>query len=580
MEQSREIIPTLISSWRIIVRQILSFGWMLLLFCSLGWLWKGEQVATAQLEAASWHTKLDTWVWQTAQGGQTEFLVFLQDQADLSGAERLSSKDEKGWYVYRQLTAVAQRTQAPLLERLRRQGIAHRPYWVANMIWVRGDLNDALMLARRSDVAHLFANPAVRLDLPVQAESTVPQTENGIEWNLQKVNADKVWAMGYEGQGAVIGGQDTGYDWQHPALKNAYRGWDGSQANHDYNWHDAIHEPITLHSFPNRESTSPLPQGEGIGVRVNSPLPMGEGMGVSPYSPLPVGEGMGVRALNCPYNSPEPCDDSDHGTHTMGTMVGLDGNNQIGMAPKAKWIGCRNMEHGWGSPATYAECFQWFIAPTKIDGSDPNPAMAPDVINNSWSCPPKEGCTDPNVLKSVVEAVRAAGILTVQSAGNNGSECSTVSDPAAIYDASLTVGATDASDTIAHFSSRGPVTVDGSNRLKPDIVAPGVSVRSSLPTSLYGSKSGTSMAAPHVAGLAALILSARPYLKGQVDVLENLILSTALPRTTSQSCGGVPGSQIPNPTYGWGRIDAWQALQSVLTYPLYTTYFPFVGYSR
>ncbi|GAB4479636.1 MAG: hypothetical protein Kow0088_20750 [Anaerolineales bacterium] len=287
-----------------------------------------------------------------------------------------------------------------------------------------------------------------------------------------------------------------------------------------------------------------------------------------------------MRALNCPYNSPEPCDDSDHGTHTMGTMVGLDGSNRIGMAPKAKWIGCRNMDHGWGSPATYAECFQWFIAPTKIDGSDPNPAMAPDVINNSWSCPPKEGCTDPNVLKRVVEAVRAAGILTVQSAGNNGSECSTVSDPAAIYDASLTVGATDASDTIASFSSRGPVTVDGSNRLKPDIVAPGIDVRSSLPASLYGSKSGTSMAAPHVAGLAALILSARPYLKGQVDVLENLILSTALPLTTSQSCGGVPGSQIPNPTYGWGRIDAWEAIQKVLTFPLFTYYFPFVGSSQ
>ncbi|GAB4479632.1 MAG: hypothetical protein Kow0088_20740 [Anaerolineales bacterium] len=254
---------------------------MLLLICSLAWFWKSGQVANAQLEAASWQTKLDAWVWQTAQGGQTEFLVFLQDQADLSGVERLSNKDEKGWYVYRQLTAVAQRTQAPLLELLRQQGIAHRPYWVANMIWVRGDLNDALMLAWRSDVAHLFANPTVQLDLPIQAESTVSQTENGIEWNLQKVNADKVWAMGYEGQGAVIGGQDTGYDWQHPALKNAYRGWDGSQANHDYNWHDAIHEPITINASPKRGSESP------------TPLPLGEGLGVSPYSPLPVGEGMG-----------------------------------------------------------------------------------------------------------------------------------------------------------------------------------------------------------------------------------------------------------------------------------------------
>ncbi|MFN3308412.1 MAG: S8 family serine peptidase, partial [Anaerolineales bacterium] len=296
-------------------------------------------------------------------------------------------------------------------------------------------------------------------------------------------------------------------------------------------------------------------------------------------SPAPVGEGLGMKALNCPYNSPAPCDDHGHGTHTMGTMVGLDGSNQIGMAPKARWIGCRNMDQGVGTPATYAECFQWFIAPTRLDGSDPNPALAPDVINNSWSCPPEEGCTDPNVLKSVVEAVRAAGILTVQSAGNSGSGCASVKDPAAIYAASLSVGATDSSDTIASFSSRGPVTVDGSNRLKPNVVAPGVWVRSSIPSG-YGYTSGTSMAAPHVAGLAALIISARPYLKGQADVIENIILSTARPLNTTETCGGIPGSQVPNNTYGWGRIDAWAAIQQVLTFPLYTTYFPFIGASQ
>jgi len=589
MQKSREIFSKPASPSHFGVQKRILFGLLLALLCTFSWLGNFRQTANAHFEAANWRAKTDSWVWQTAQGGQTEFLVFLKEQADLSRAEALSTKNEKGWYVYQQLTAVALRTQAPLLEQLRQRGIPHRSYWVANLIWVRGDLNDVLALARRREVARIVANPTVQLALPPRVDGLAPQEADGIEWNLQQVNADDVWALGYEGQGAVIGGQDTGYDWQHPALKNAYRGWDGSQANHDYNWHDAIHAPLSA-SLPVRafsplpvgeglgvRADSPLPMGAGLGARADSPLPMGAGLGVRADSPLPVRAGLGVRATNCPYDSPEPCDDNGHGTHTMGTMVGQDGTNQIGMAPKARWIGCRNMDHGWGTPATYTECFQWFIAPTRIDGSDPNPSLAPDVISNSWSCPEAEGCTDPNVLKSVVEAVRAAGILTVQSAGNKGPECGTISDPAAIYAASLTVGATDSADTIANFSSRGPVTRDGSNRLKPEVVAPGVSVRSSLPDSEYGQMSGTSMAAPHVAGLAALLISARPYLQGNVTFLEETIRMTAVPKTTSESCGGVLGSQIPNNTYGWGRIDAWQAIQAVLELPLYTAHLPLVG---
>ena len=558
MQKSREIFSKPASPSHFGVQKRILFGLLLALLCTFSWLGNFRQTANAHFEAANWRAKTDSWVWQTAQGGQTEFLVFLKEQADLSRAEALSTKNEKGWYVYQQLTAVALRTQAPLLEQLRQRGIPHRSYWVANLIWVRGDLNDVLALARRREVARIVANPTVQLALPPRVDGLAPQEADGIEWNLQQVNADDVWALGYEGQGAVIGGQDTGYDWQHPALKNAYRGWDGSQANHDYNWHDAIHAPLSA-SLP---------------VRAFSPLPVGEGLGVRADSPLPMGAGLGARATNCPYDSPEPCDDNGHGTHTMGTMVGQDGTNQIGMAPKARWIGCRNMDHGWGTPATYTECFQWFIAPTRIDGSDPNPSLAPDVISNSWSCPEAEGCTDPNVLKSVVEAVRAAGILTVQSAGNKGPECGTISDPAAIYAASLTVGATDSADTIANFSSRGPVTRDGSNRLKPEVVAPGVSVRSSLPDSEYGQMSGTSMAAPHVAGLAALLLSAAPELKGKPHLIEFLITSSAKSITTSQSCGGVSGNLIPNNTYGWGRIDALAAVQKL---PLHHLYFPWVS---
>ncbi len=535
------------------LRRLISPLGLAAFFFGLGFflLSQSGQPGYAQLEGEDWRAKIEASVLREAAAGQTEFLIFLKEQADLSGAEALPTKLEKGWYVYRQLTAVAQRTQAPLLEQFRQRGVPHRAYWVTNMIWVRGDANDLFAVARRREVARIVANPAVSLDLPVEVEGIAPQAEDSIEWNLQKVHADEVWALGYAGQGVVIGGQDTGYTWQHPALKNAYRGWDGSQAEHDYNWHDAIHEEIFTFSM-----RSPSQGGDQA-------------------SSLSRGDGMGMMTVDCPYNSPQPCDDHGHGTHTMGTMVGLDGSNQIGMAPQAKWIGCRNMDHGWGTPATYTECFQWFIAPTRLDGSDPNPAMAPDVINNSWSCPPSEGCNDPNILKGVVEAVRAAGILTVQSAGNEGGGgCETIRNPAGIYAASLTVGATDSNDTIATFSSRGPVSVDGSNRLKPDVVAPGVSVRSSFGTSGYAFMSGTSMAAPHVAGLAALLISADPELRGKPHLLEFVIKFSAIPQTTNESCGGVPGSTIPNNTYGYGRIDAFAAYRML---PLHHIYFPWIS---
>jgi serine protease AprX len=465
--------------------------------------------------ADTWQSKVDPWVLETAAAhGQTEFLVFLAEQADLSGAAALPTKLEKGQYVYETLTEVANRTQPPVRAALDSLGVQYEPYWVANMFWVRGDMNVVQTMAERSDVAHVYANPTVHVSEVYPAEEIPSEHPESVEWNIVKVNADDVWALGYTGQGAVIAGQDTGYDWDHPALKNQYRGWDGAAADHNYSWHDAIHSAV---------------------------------------------------GNSCGFNLQEPCDDNGHGTHTMGTMVGDDGGtNQVGMAPGARWIGCRNMDEGNGTPTTYSECYQWFIAPTDLNNQNPNPALAPDVISNSWGCPISEGCTDPNVMLAVVEAVRAAGILTNHSAGNSGSGCSTVSTPAGIYDASFTVGATDSSDNIASFSSRGPVTVDGSNRLKPDISAPGVGVRSSIPGTGYSSLSGTSMASPHIAGLVGLLISADPSLAGQVDTLENIMTTTAVPRTTTQVCGGVPGDQIPNNTYGYGRIDALAAVQSIM----------------
>jgi subtilisin family serine protease len=459
--------------------------------------------------AAPWQSKVDPWVLETAAIGPTEFIVFLEVQADLRAADAMTTRDARGRFVFETLTETAARTQAPVLEQLSGMGLEHRPYWVANFIWVRGDAAAVQALAERDDVAHIYANPWVAMDL----ETPSPAGAAAIEWNILKVNADDVWAAGVTGEGAVIAGADTGYDWDHPALKEMYRGWNGVSADHNYNWHDAIHS------------------GGG----------------------------------SCGPDTNQPCDDNGHGTHTMGTMVGDDGGvNRIGMAPGARWIGCRNMNVGNGTPTTYSECFQWFIAPTDLNDQNPNPALAPHVINNSWSCPPSEGCTDPNVLKTVVENTRAAGIVVVVSAGNSGPNCSTVNSPIAIYDAAFTVGSTTSSDLISGFSSRGPVTVDGSNRLKPDVSAPGSSVRSSLPGTGYGFLSGTSMAAPHVAGLVGLLISAVPGLAGEVDQLEAIISDTALDLTGGQECGGVPGNQIPNNTFGYGRIDALAAYNAAV----------------
>lgn len=474
-------------------------------------------LAAAPVAAADWRQKVDPWVLERAgrvagggaapeaAGGEAEFLVFLAEQADLSPARRLPTKAEKGRFVFRRLTEVAARTQGPVLAELAALGVPHRPYWIANMVWVRGGLPAVQAMAARADVARVLANPWVRAELPVPA-APAPAAPLLPEWGVQMIGAPIFWAEGITGQGIVVAGQDTGYDWDHPALVGKYRGWNGSTADHDYDWHDAIHVPNA----------------------------------------------------SCPADSSEPCDDDGHGTHTMGTMVGDDGgSNQIGVAPGARWIGCRNMNEGNGTPTTYSECFQFFVAPTDLGGANPDPDLAPHVVNNSWGCPPSEGCTDPAALQAVVENTRAAGIAVVVSAGNSGSSttCGTVSTPPAIYDAAFSIGSTTMSDAISGFSSRGPVTIDGSNRMKPDVAAPGSGVRSSFPGGGYGSLSGTSMASPHVAGQVALLLAALPELEGDVDAVEECIRETAVPRWNTQTCGGIPEGGVPNNVFGHGRVQ-------------------------
>jgi serine protease AprX len=461
--------------------------------------------------------KIEPWVIEsTRAGAEAEFFVVLERQADLSSAKALKSKLAKGTLVFQALLRTAQESQRPILAELDARGVEYQSFYVVNAILVKGDRTLAEMLAARPDVKRIDANPIMRQALPE------PHAPEPLEWNpdftlktfkaaepgISYVRAPQIWNLGFTGQGVVVGGADTGYRWTHNALRNAYRGWNGTTASHDYNWHDSIHS------------------GGGV----------------------------------CGANSTQPCDDQGHGTHTMGTAVGLDGANQVGMAPGAKWIGCRNMNQGAGTPATYIECMEFFLAPYPVSGtpSQGDPSKAPHVTVNSWGCPPSEGCTTPNILLTAVANTRAAGIVMEVSAGNSGPGCSTVVDPPSFYDPSFTTGAlTTGTDNVASFSSRGPVTIDGSNRLKPDIMAPGTSTRSSYRTSdtAYSSLSGTSMAGPHVAGGVALLISAFPSLAGNPDAIESRLTSSAFDRPlTTATCSSAAGV-VPNNVYGHGRLD-------------------------
>jgi subtilisin family serine protease len=473
----------------------------------------GQRVETNSVHLAP-PQKIAPWVLEhTANGQQAEFFAVLADQADLRPAANLPTKAEKGRFVYQTLLDKAQSTQEPILQLLRDRKIEHQSFYIVNAILVKGDRQLAETLAARPDVERVTGNPHIHNDLPQRGPVERSPLQQGapatIEPGIDYTNAPDVWALGFRGETIVVASADTGVRWTHDALKPHYRGWDGVNANHNFNWHDSIHDSV------------------------GNP---------------------------CGNDTQEPCDDFFHGSHTTGTAIGDDGGtNQIGMAPGAKWIGCRNMDEGDGTPARYIECMEWFLAPYPLNctPNEGDPSKAPDITINSWGCPVSEGCVVGDELQAAVEAQEAAGIQMVVAAGNSGSGCSSVSDPPSFYAASYTVGALNTgTDTIASFSSRGPVTRDGSNRTKPDITAPGTNTRSADGgpfgcDSCYTFASGTSMATPHIAGAMALLWSAIPSLKNQIQPSRDA-LNNATVQIQDAQCGD---PTPPNNVYGWGRVN-------------------------
>jgi serine protease AprX len=428
--------------------------------------------------------------------------IELKDQVDINLINTMNIHvDAKAHILVEMMRSIARKTQYPITRLLEKERMKYNSIWIANMIFVKDASSELIeKLAQRDDVSAIYSNEEG--DGGVETNGVEDNEAKGIEWNVQFINADKVWSMGYKGEGIVVAGVDTGIIVQHEALIQKYRGYQNGKLVHDYNWWDGVREPGQM--------------------------------------------------------KPAPIDDSGHGTHTVGTAVGGTAANQIGMAPNAQFIGCRTMLSGRNSLERAMSCLQFVMAPTTINGTNPDPSKRPHVTINSWRC---STCAQ-NALKKGFEALRASGILASVSAGNYGPGCSSIQQPGYLESVFTIAASEKESHKLASFSSRGPITFEGGKRPKPDITAPGVNVRSSTGTNSYTVMSGTSMSAPAVAGAVALLWSAQPKLARDIDATIKLLQSTAVPQPSNE-CSS---NGVPNNLYGWGGIDIHAAVKKALEY--------------
>jgi subtilisin family serine protease len=429
--------------------------------------------------------------------------VILKDQADVSEATTMADYAQRRQYVYDTLVAHANRTQADIRAPLDLLHVRYTPYYLVNAVEVKGGPLLRLWLSTRPEVDRILDSPVLRpLPAPIPQTEGTASAPTSPQWNLTSIGADRVWGE------FGITGEGITVGQSDSGVQGDHpelkAAYRGKGSNHDYNWFDPWH------------------------------------------------------------HTTEPTDIGGHGTHTLGSILG----ENVGVAPGAEWYACANLARNLANPALYLDCMQFMLAPFPLDGdplADGDPTRGAHVINNSWGCPDIEGC-DPNALVDAVRALRAAGVFVVASAGNEGSTCGSVRDPIALYDESFSVGAVDRWGSIASFSSRGPVTADGSNRTKPDIMAPGSDVLSAYPGGTYSSASGTSMAGPHVVGVVALMWSANPALIGDIERTEQIIIETAQPYDYAQhgppACG--ENKTYPNNAVGYGLVDAYAAVERAL----------------
>ncbi len=479
-------------------------------------------VATAQAINTPRLVTVDQAVQDEMQkSGVATYWVEFNNTADLSPAYSLNWQD-RGWFVYETLKEQADRTQAQAIQMLESSRTTYKSFWINNSILVSQSNNQVLSsLQSLPNVTAISAQKEYILYEPENLP-TDGNSPKSAEPGLGQVKAPAAWDLGYTGQGLVIANIDTGVRYSHQALVNSYRGNNGDGTfTHDYNW----------------------------------------------FNPI-----------NHSDNVPRDGHIYGHGTHTIGTIVGDDGgNNQIGIAPGAQWFACAGCPDGNCPDSALLACGEFITAPTTTDGSNPNPDMRANVVNNSWGdC----GQSYNNWYEGVINAWLAAGIYPVFANGNSHNckypsnpPLNTVGNPARTGKVTGVGSSNTTGGTYAVHSNKGPTDnldtinpTDGYDMLKPQVVAPGSYIRSSYNSGddAYISNGGTSMSAPHVSGLVALVLQAAPCLLGNYAVIENLIESTATPIIYNDGSDLTP-TNYPNFATGWGEINALAAVQAAST---------------
>jgi subtilisin family serine protease len=334
------------------------------------------------------------------------------------------------------------------------------------------------------------------------------QSTRAFDWNLELLDAPQAWEIYQrQGEGVVIGVITAGVAWQHPALITQYRGNPGGgvPVDHRFSWFDV----------------------EG---------------------------------------SAAPFDLLDRGTGVIGHAVGDDGTGSpIGVAPRAVFIACRPYRAGALSTADLLTCLEWMTAPYPMGGDkflERRRDLGADVVILDWDCTAGPNC-DRDALELALRRLESLGIYAVTFAGHDGPSCSTIDRIPASFAAVHTVGHHNASRLLHPSSSRGPVSIDGSNRLKPDLIAPGVDLRSARAAGGYATSTSNALAAGHVAGLAALLSSIRPAADRNPQLMRCLLEQSASKASgvaPPNQCGGVSYTVQPNSIAGWGVPGAIDAL--------------------
>ncbi len=444
-----------------------------------------------------------TYLLEQPHDARVSAIVTFSDRVDVQDfdpASRSAGLDRAGRHemVVRTLQRIARSSQGPviaLLERGMKTGIvgSYRRFWITNAVAVQCLPRVLFELESRFDVGMITPDEPIHLVEPVERGGARVPGRGEIEPGIRAINAHLLWAQGVTGEGRLACNFDSGVDVEHPALGDRWRGWDP-----DVTPEEAWFDPVTQTEIP--------------------------------------------------------FDDSHHGTHTMGTMVGVDPStgDSIGVAPEAQWIAAGVIDRV-DIETTIQDAlaaFEWAADP---DGDPETVDDVPDVVSNSWGISPSlHGVPEcDETFWDAIDAAEAAGVVVVFSAGNEGGHGSmSLRTPANRVTSDVnafSVGALLEDQTnIAPYSSRGPSQCD-SVTIKPEVVVQGSGVRSALVGGGYITLSGTSMACPHVAGAVLLLRQIAPDATAD-DIKEALLL-----------CAVDLGPSGEDNDYGMGRIDVYEA---------------------